>query len=61
VIETSQDSHSFDDPPPQNLHIDLVQAFSRSALHDPVEEMCTLSEAHAVDMILERTYSFDLP
>jgi predicted dehydrogenase len=61
VIETSQDSRSFDDPPPKNLHIDLVQAFRRSVLHGPVEEMCTLSEAHAVDMILERAYSLDLP
>lgn len=61
VIETSQDSRSFDDPPPQNLHIDLVQAFSRSVQLGAVEEMCTLPQAHAVDMILERAYSFDIP
>jgi predicted dehydrogenase len=61
VIETSQNSHSFDDPPPQNLHIDLVQAFSRSVLVGSVEEICTLSEAHAVDLILERAYGFDIP
>lgn len=61
VIETSQNSRSFDDAPPQNLHIDLVQAFSRSVLVGAVEEMCTLPQAHAVDMILERAYSFDIP
>ncbi len=58
VIETSQDSRSFDDPPPQNLHIDLVQAFSRSVLLRSVEEICTLPEARAVDTILERAYGF---
>ena len=61
VIETSQDSRSFDDPPPQNLHIDLVQAFSRSVQLGVIEEMCTLPQAHAVDMILEKAYSFDIP
>ena len=59
LIETPQDSHSFDDPPPQNLHIDLVQAFSRSVLSGSLEEMCTLDEAHAVDTLLEKAYGFE--
>ena len=61
VIETPQDSRSFDDPPPQNLHIDLLQAFTRSVLLGSVEEMCMLPQAHAVDSILERAYGFDPP
>ena len=59
VIETSQDTHSFDEPPPPNLHIELVQAFSRTVLHGSVEDLCTLSEAHAVDTLLEAAYGFD--
>lgn len=61
VLETPQDTRSFEDPPPQNLHIDLLQAFSRSVLLGSVEEMCTLPQAHAVDSILERAYGFDPP
>ena len=56
VIESADSAHAFDDPPPPNLHIDLVQAFSDSVLCGCVGDLCTLSEAHAVDTILERAY-----
>lgn len=59
VIETSQGTRSFEDPPPPNLHVDLVQAFCRSVLLGSMEDLCTLSEARAVDAILETAYGLD--
>ncbi len=57
IVETQHDKKIFDDPPPGNLHIDVVEAFGR-AVQGEEEGICTLSEARRVDEILEATYGF---
>jgi predicted dehydrogenase len=60
IIETQHEKKIFDDPPPANLHIDLVDAFGRF-VHGEDEAVCTLSQARRVDEILEAAYGFSKP
>jgi predicted dehydrogenase len=56
-VETANGTHVFEDAPPLNLHREVVQAFQRWAVLGTEEPLCTLPEAHAVDVILETVYS----
>jgi predicted dehydrogenase len=55
-FETANGTHIFEDAPPPNLHRDVVQAFQRWTVLGTEEPLCTLPEAHAVDVILEAVY-----
>jgi predicted dehydrogenase len=55
-LETAHETQVFEDAPPPNLHREVVQAFQRWAVVGTEEPLCTLPEAHAVDVILETVY-----
>lgn len=58
IVETAEGTRFFNDAPPANLHGEVVQSFRRWVVLGSEEPLCTLSEAHDVDLLLETAYGF---
>lgn len=58
ALETDSGRQLIHDPPPPNLHRALAERFRRKIVLGSEESLCTLPEAHAVDVLLETVYDF---